>query len=55
MVALEEGHVRNAGQWFGRQGVCVQRLAWIGATVAEILVGEKCDVTDRQTASRWRF
>ena len=38
MVALEEGHVRidGLGLWFGRQGVCVQNLAWIGATVAEI-------------------
>ena len=38
MVALEEGHVRNEGWrlWFGSQGVCVQSLAWIGATVAEI-------------------
>ena len=38
MVALEEGHVRIDG-WrlcFGRQGVCVQNVAWIGATVAEI-------------------
>ena len=38
MVALEEGHVRIHG-WrlcFGRQGVCVQNVAWIGATVAEI-------------------
>ena len=35
---LEEGHVRNEvwGLWFGNQGVCVQSLAWIGATVAEI-------------------
>ena len=26
---------------FGTQGVCVQSLAWIGATVAEIRVGPK--------------
>ena len=38
MGALEEDHVRNEGWrlWFCNQGVCVQCLAWIGATMAEI-------------------
>ena len=30
------GPCEKCGLWFGRQGVCVQSLAWIGATVAEI-------------------
>ena len=43
MVALEEVHVRNEGRrlWFASQGVCMQSLAWIGATVPEIRVGLK--------------
>ena len=48
MVALEGAHVRNLAP---KECVCVQSLAWIGTTVAEIWQGQKCDVTDGQTAS----